>query len=372
MNKTTKSITTVTMPLTRTLSMPEAREFLPSSFPLGNALDPLYEHEEYVIKKSAKKAMDDIENDRTEETVEDDYGFFPMDDDENSERSQSSRDRCPTDKFDKSPGHDVPSSRIKSSLRRGSAYGEDGIPLDFDRAEFNRVLAKPDLSHRITDVSNRKAITRKGSGLFRVTSEPVFVTPTYHTDDVQGVSDRPKSDFVEGAMKRRISFGSIHIREHAQTIGDNPSCTHGTPVQLDWEHEDMEALNLEDYEAYRSTPRNKNEMYLNHFQRITILKRNGYSTNEIKESKKEIQKFRKQREWTKFKVLNYPMLGDVEDAFESGVRKMKRNISKSRKSKNGSSRRNSKDDSNMPGTQYPKSLLLDVMNQDVSNCSAPF
>eukprot|EP00567_Pseudictyota_dubia_P003580 CAMPEP_0197442958 /NCGR_PEP_ID=MMETSP1175-20131217/8841_1 /TAXON_ID=1003142 /ORGANISM="Triceratium dubium, Strain CCMP147" /LENGTH=226 /DNA_ID=CAMNT_0042973527 /DNA_START=204 /DNA_END=884 /DNA_ORIENTATION=- len=36
--------------------------------------------------------------------------------------------------------------------------------------------------------------------------------------------------------KKTVRFASVHIREYAPIVGDNPSCTDGLPVQLGWEH----------------------------------------------------------------------------------------------------------------------------------------
>lgn len=340
-------------------------------------LDSIHESEEsravpQESKKTAEQGQDinhtsassfmDMAGGSGVTAMEDDYGFFPMDDDDDDDdfevgepqdqRDTSHEDAASTSSSDTSSNQLASSygsssigrtNRKRSALKYGSSYGDndEGIPLDFERKKFNRVLPKPNLSHRFSNASSQptKGMTRSGSrGLFRVSSEPVFVRPVYHSDkmndavqnEAEELPDSVRSTgFVEGAMKKRISFGTINIREHAQTIGDNPSCSYGTPVQLDWESNDLEELNVEDYEAHRSTTRTKKELYLNHFQRINLLKLNGFSTNEIKETKRQVSKVRNQRERTKFKVQNYPLFGTVEDAIESGFRKAKRTISNS-------------------------------------------
>mmetsp|Transcript_4798 Transcript_4798/g.9811 ORF Transcript_4798/g.9811 Transcript_4798/m.9811 type:complete len:397 (-) Transcript_4798:529-1719(-) len=396
------------MPMKRTASMPEARLLLTKKFLICdreiNDLIPLDEHKECATDAhppSVRKLSEDTDKCSTEPTLEDDYGFFPMEekmDNSNSsgmqhddavsisnsehstEQSSSSNESASTRRR---------STRKKSALRRGSAYGTvDAIPLDFERKEFNRVLPKPNLSERTTlSTSQPKGMTRSRSrGLFRVSSEPVFARPVYQEelyDDEQDLSspfevdrsEHSESLFVEGAMKKRISFGTIKIREHGQTIGDNPSCSYGVPITLDWDHQDMDELKVEDYEAYRPESRNKKEFYMNHFQRSNLLKLNGHSVSEINESKKQTRKFRNQRERTKFVALNYPTVGTVEDVMESGLRKFKRSISKSKIHGSmiaGESlpRKSSEDDLNVPA--HPESLLLEIMDKDESNATAPF
>jgi len=405
--------------------MPEANHLLASSFPMRvkdiNDLGPVKEHEEYDggihesenaghevgkdrIQKTSCEFLD-AENENSDYDIDDDYGFFPMDNEELSSaetkdrRRGSLEDTASTSGSDSLPDHLVSSvnsstsrtpRRAKSVLKRGSAYGnvDDGIPLDFERIEFNRVLPKPDLSQRMSADSskNLKGIIRSGSrGLFRVSSEPVFVRPVYQCDDDPSddppenqigslTQSVPSGGFIEGAMKKRISFGTIQIREHAQTIGDNPSCTYGTPVQLDWDHQDLESLKLDDYELYRPRQRSKEEFHLNHFQRSNLLKLNGYSVNEIKDSKKKVAKHRNQRERTKFLAMNYPQLVTVEAAIESGLRKVKRSISKSKLVEDETitiPKISSKDDLSVYAG-ISKELLLENMDNDESNATAPF
>jgi hypothetical protein len=397
------------------MSMPEASDLLDSSnFSMRvremDGLGPLHEQEEYsrgepqeflkTVEAGKNRINTDIcissdaEIDESKDNVEGDFGFFAMDGDDDSEdchndlqedavsasNSDTSSDQTGSSFDESSTGR---RTRKKSALKRGSAYGDgnEGIPLDFERKEFNRVLPKPDFVQRVSVPSRRP---RSGSrGLFRVSSEPVFVRPVYQNDDDDDDADEehppvnsvPSSGFVEGAMKKRISFGTIQIREHAQTIGDNPSCSYGTPVQLDWDHQDLEDVEVDEYETFRvNKTRTKQEFYLNHFQRMNLLKLNGFSVNEINDSKRRVTKIRRQRENTKFKALNHPQLFAVEDAIESGLRKVKRSMSKSKlNSKDGVEnmpRKSSKDD--LAVSMQTKSLILDIMDNDESNATAPF
>lgn len=381
--------------------MPEARGLLAPSFPTNvtkiNDLGPLNEHEEFrgvhrdmdglregmkALNSGGTQTFSNAETDETDETVEDDYGFFPMDDDDDiQDGGQHEENTTTSANVSDESSEPVESSgrrRKKSSLKRGSAYGggDDVIPLDFERREFNRVLPKPDLSQRASLEPSAKGIIRSGSkGLIRVSSEPVFVRPVYQSDeeDIDEVATSVHSrGFVEGALKKRISFGTIQIREHAQTIGDNPSCTYGTPVQLDWEHQDLVELEVDEYELYRPTTRTKEQFHLNSFQRTNLLKLNGYSNNEIKDSKKKVSKVRSQRERTKFLQLNYPQLTMVEDAIESGLRKVKRSVSKSKLNDTVIPRQSSKDDLVLRSSELSKAMLLEMMDNDVSNVTAPF
>lgn len=171
-------------------------------------------------------------------------------------------------------------SPSRPSLRILSKYGNDStIPLDFNNRTSVRVLPKPDLQ-----AIGQSAIQRRAS------------TPSFST-----TSQRPS--------RRSVAFDKIGIREHRVTLGDNPSCSYGTPISLDWDYIDFEELSLEDYELHKSTTgrgrsRTLRELYLNHYQRVHRLKIEGYSDEQIKERKKETTKARKQRDLTRFKAQN--------------------------------------------------------------------
>lgn len=382
------------MSMKRITSMPTMPSLLEnrlqeSPFPMYaskiNDLEPLEEHKPYRTKlptgmpicktlyyTGTDEMQPTIEEDTNEPILESDYGHF-LDHDEDIESITPSLTSSEGSTSPK-PRH----SRKTSALKRRSAYGTDDIiPLDFGRKEYNRVLPKPDLSQRMSDpTSQAKGMTRSGSrGMFRVSSEPVFVRPTFldqYADDEQDLSsykdmdqfEHSESLFKEGAMKKRISFGTIKIREHGRTLGDNPSCSYGAPIQLDWDHQDMEELTLDDYEDNLQGRRKKHEFHLNHFQRSNLLKLNGYSNSEINESKKQTKKIRGQRERTKIISQMYPQVGTIEDMVESGIRK----VGKFRRSISKSKLNGSQDDLCLPDRP---NQILEMMDRDASNATAP-
>jgi hypothetical protein len=219
----------------------------------------------------------------------------------------------------------------KSSLRRYSSYGNknnnknkndphlitttsnnnDIIPLNFNKRGAVRVLPKPDLA-----ALGRQALERQVNALM-VTNSNNKNNNHHHHHHVPG-------------SKHQVTFDKIAIREHRITLGDNPSCSYGTPISLDWDYMDFEELTLEDYEMHKFTsgrgrPRTLRQLYLNHFQRIERLQQEGYTLEEIKRTKHETNKTRKQREMTRF-LAQAKVLVHLEDLVESAGRKVSRVI----------------------------------------------
>ena len=289
-------------------------------------------------------------------------------------------------------------------------YGDESIPLDFEgRKQYNKVLPKPERlpsSETFTKRDRSSIGTAPGAwhtgrnngmlprpscskGLFRVSSEPVFNYPSPAVDHhpaheeeegelmvamkeedetytiaLQSSSNKSKSNrnsnthhnnnnnnntvpFHEGAMKKRISFGTIDIREHTTTIGDNPSCAYGTPVQLDWDFKDTASVQVDDYEVMKAPRRRQDQYHLNHYQRRNLLKLNGHSMADIKNTQKKVNKERQRRERTRFVGMNVPVLTGMQDALESSARKLKRRLGRGK-------------------AKHEKAALLEMMDNDVS------
>ncbi len=301
-----------------------------------------------TLQEEGKEKMEKIDS-------EGDFGYYATDDASLSSGTSSN----PLE-----PSPPTGSTRKKPAIRRRSAYGDDAIPLDFKQRKFNRVLPKPDLAERVTTPAS-KEVFKSNTGLFRVASEPVFVRPVFQAQEDVVSNDEEKDlegDDSASGEDKRVSYGTIQIREHSQTVGDNPSVSYGAPVQLDWLSEDLEHLDLDLYEEYKPEPRNKRNMQLNSFQRMDVLKSNGHSNAEISNAKKETDKVKGQRQLTKFIVSQYPQVMLLNDALESGLRKAKRSFSKSKSS--------SKKDS-YP-TKSSKENLLEMMDKDVSSATAAF
>lgn len=120
--------------------------------------------------------------------------------------------------------------------------------------------------------------------------------------------------------KREVSFHNVVVREYFMTLGDNPSCSYGPPVTLDWDYTECKILKLEDYERLRNKRRTMRQMVLSYYKRCEILESAGLSMREVKVATRQVNKAKRQRDTTKFFL---PVIG-VEAAVRSAGRKVKR------------------------------------------------
>ena len=93
------------------------------------------------------------------------------------------------------------------------------------------------------------------------------------------------SKHVMSRNKRKVSFSYITIREYNMTIGDNPSCSRGAPISLNWTYNsDHKVCTIDSYEKSReyNPPRKRAEMLIPMTIRHSKLKEEwNVSTSEI-------------------------------------------------------------------------------------------
>lgn len=134
----------------------------------------------------------------------------------------------------------------------------------------------------------------------------------------------PSSSANKPRLRRNVSFASVGIREYSQTLGDHPNVSYGPPLSLDWDYNDEIKLDFEAYEAERPPRRSARGMMQNYYQRKDILSRYGHTEEELKRSKKRINKIKMERSVTRY----FLPVQHIEDALTSAGRKAKRLVSK--------------------------------------------
>lgn len=108
-----------------------------------------------------------------------------------------------------------------------------------------------------------------------------------------GMSKRIAS---EGNLHRNVSFSSLSIREYPPAISDNPSCSFGPPVQLDWEYEAEQTHPIDLYEQSRQPRRASHDLLLSYYdRRFLLIKQAGYSRKEVTEAVKAAERVKRER-----------------------------------------------------------------------------
>ena len=96
--------------------------------------------------------------------------------------------------------------------------------------------------------------------------------------------------------KNSIRFSTIETRQFNRTLGDNPACTEGPPISLDWDYIDAGSIPIDEYEAKRFPRRSLEELFLSTFTRRRIMSANfEYTIKELETAEKSVKKIQKSR-----------------------------------------------------------------------------
>jgi hypothetical protein len=126
---------------------------------------------------------------------------------------------------------------------------------------------------------------------------------------------------------RKVSFRSIEIRYYQMTMGDNPACSIGPPVQLDWhwDHEEMHDVDI--YEVERRPRRKVRHLVLSYYRRKQVLMSAGFDESQQKAAERQIGKLKRQRKTT---GLLLP-IQKMEEVVQSASRKVRRGVGSRKK-----------------------------------------
>jgi hypothetical protein len=125
-------------------------------------------------------------------------------------------------------------------------------------------------------------------------------------------------------VKREVSFDRIIVREYGMVLGDNPSCSYGPPVQLDWHYTERPEEDVDVYEEARGERRKLPQLYLSYVKRKYLLHKAGHSDEEVEEITRQVTKARRQRSETK----RFLLLSNITEFMLSTKRRVVRAISK--------------------------------------------
>lgn len=131
--------------------------------------------------------------------------------------------------------------------------------------------------------------------------------------------------------KRKVHFSTVQIRDYGMTLGDNPACSYGPPVSLDWDYHQYEALDVNEYEFYRAPLRNQRKLGIDCRRRKALLSNAGFSEVDFARSRREVGRAKRGRTVSRRLTACCP-LRKAEEAVESARWKFKRLV------KNGLSR----------------------------------
>jgi hypothetical protein len=141
------------------------------------------------------------------------------------------------------------------------------------------VAREPDI-YILTEVEMTEQACR---GILKVKTQRESASTTFGLDNPENLS---------------VSFSHIDIREYPICIGDNPGGRRGTPLSIEWNHFSEVQIGLDEYEDARPERRNHIALAMGETHRYDLLRRSGYSRQDIQIQTKPVNIERAQRRHT--------------------------------------------------------------------------
>jgi hypothetical protein len=97
---------------------------------------------------------------------------------------------------------------------------------------------------------------------------------------------------------KEVSFASVQVREYPMILGDNPSCTSGPPVTLDWTYDAKASMSctVDEWESGRdSTRRMKSVIRVPSSVRTEWVLDAGFTPTEVHEAIRDVQNYQRRR-----------------------------------------------------------------------------
>ena len=85
----------------------------------------------------------------------------------------------------------------------------------------------------------------------QVTRSPIAIhEDNIKDEDHHATFDAPQEQ-TKNPSKRQVNWGSIRVRDYGRILGENPCCSYGPPLTLDWDYEEYEPLDVDTYEFHQ-------------------------------------------------------------------------------------------------------------------------
>ena len=144
-------------------------------------------------------------------------------------------------------------------------------------------------------------------------------------DSVTSVCSEDDSIQSQKVFRRSLlRWGDIDIREYKQCLGDNPACSKGVPLQLDWEYTTLGTVPLNDFEKVRGPTRDSDDsLRIPSSYRQQMMLKLGYTAADLaavhriklRDQKRRIQTI------TRLKYLSFgERLGQMVNVFPTAQR----------------------------------------------------
>jgi hypothetical protein len=120
-----------------------------------------------------------------------------------------------------------------------------------------------------------------------------------HNHEINETKPQSKQHQQQPQQRKSVSFhDTLHISEYPVVIGDNPGCSSGAPISLDWEPQQTIQKSLDDFETIRQPKRRRQrDLAIPATVRRERLLQSGFTSQDVdRANMSRIQDRRKRKE----------------------------------------------------------------------------
>ena len=236
-------------------------------------------------------------------------------------------------------------SQSRSCLKRVSSYGDleevgTNIPINSDRKAW-MALPKPT---RKCDVpkNNKKLPARPWARLKHTLSDTNLLSPRFEqshhlksdndTIDTNSIGSEDSSKNLAASrdapkLTKAVSFSCLEIRSYDLCVGDNPACSHGAPVSLDWTYEPrsetISVMAHQNNKEYKGCKHHRVRIMDASERHRKLCNEFGTGMAEIRRSALEVERVKRQRKKS-LRLASNPSAMKVEVALDAVQRRAQR------------------------------------------------
>lgn len=231
-------------------------------------------------------------------------------------------------------------SRIRGIWRNRSPR-EDGVKDELDnshRSSRHTVnldeisTASKITSQEFLDTSSQRQMCENGGS--ETVNSPVRIEEVSESEEEAEPDERlqilkPFVAPLTSHSERHVHFSTVSVREYPICMGTNPGSSRGIPITMGWEVVEEKNCNVDEYQN-RPRAAHLHQFRMAPLDRVLMLKRLGYSGQQIKEGADLVDEFRAQRRRTS-STLHFSRLHEFLERLQRSI--LNGTIRKSRKRK---------------------------------------
>ena len=192
--------------------------------------------------------------------------------------------------------------------------------------EIEQVSSKDNLEQVVAEVKVAKSKNGDEPSTSESRCQSEAKQPNVHTILRTGTKKTSPNE------RSKVTFGTVTLREYPIILGDNPGGWRGPPLTIDWQHQGEILATVDKYEQCRPKIRTATEFQIPAEVRHKLLRKSGFSAEEIQKYTKKANIIRNRRK-TQIELSHMSGLSEAKERWTRGLSNMTLKRGKKQKEK---------------------------------------